>query len=297
MPWPDNKALRGFRSIAQSRWAHATNQWWADEYEKHTNYDSIPRRVTEDDDEGIEEYDAFGNKIDEAEGDYYKDFGNDEDLTDYSHNISDVDVDDDDVDVELDKHLKDQRTAYRIGERIADSLDSKDFEDMMDWYEKNAGDQDITKNLIKGMVKKYKSTMSELETLHENALLRKIVRGGSIDMDLAEEFWDKSVKEQEKSHKIEGSRGRTYWNGVIEKFNKKIRNLDVLEAKRIMEKRNDTKASIEVFLDNIAKGEYAEAQGNVPNMVQNQLATMINSKKDAYLKELGKSVKERAKEV
>lgn len=296
MPWPDEKALRGFRSVAQSRWAHATNQWWADEYEKHTNYDGLPKRVTEDDDEGIEEYDLFGNKVDEAKGDYYKDFGtDDDDLTDYSYNIGDVDDDGDDA--ELDNRLKDERTAYRIGERIADSLDSKDFEDMMDWFEKNADDPDITKNLIKGLVRKYTSTMSELEALHENALLRKVVRDGSIDMDLAKEFWDKSVKEQEKSKKVENTRGRTYWKGVIEKFNNKIKNLDVLEAKRIMEKRRDTKASIEVFLDNIAKGEYAAAQSNIPNMVQNQLATMINSKKDAYLKELGKSVKERAKEV
>lgn len=290
MPWPDEKALRGFRSIAQANWAKGTKQWFYPEYHKNTDYSTIPYRVQEDDDEGIEEYDVMGNKVEvlnDAEGDYYQDFENDPEGAD-----DDFEVPDPDEQLNKNKTV----TAYEIGEKIANNMESDDFYELMDWFDENKNDPEVTKSLVKGLLYSYKrkADQSNTVTLHENALIRKFVRNGTIDSELAEEFWNKSVKEQKRN---KGTSSKEYWKGVVERFKKKVNHLDVLEAKRIMERKNNLKASIEGFLDNIATGSYAEAQQSIPNIVQNQLATMINSKKEAYLKELGKSVKERAKEV
>jgi len=288
MPWPDKKALRGFRSIAQANWAKGTNQWFYPEYHQNTDYSQLAYRVQEDDDEGIEEYDAMGNKVEvlnDAEGDYYKSFDNEPEAAD----------DDFDVPALDDKKDKNKTaTAYQIGEKIASNMNSDDFYELMDWFDSNKKDPEVTKSLVKGLLYSYKKNLGNTVTLHENALVRKFVRDGTLDSKLAEEFWEKSVKEQKKE---KGSSSKMNWKGVIEKFKNKVNNLDVLEAKRIMERKNNLKASVEGFLDHLATGAYAEAQNIIPEMVRNQLGTMINSKKEAYLKELGKSVKERAKGV
>ena len=365
MDFPDDKALRGFRSKAQSRWAHATDQWWADEYEKHTNYGGIPDRVNEDVNEGIE---TWGDPINEV----HPVVGVFDDATERLNNAQTpeefVDAskrifraakiwDNDDklkgekivtkfvgqyttmVDVlekwrderfkeipkkvwrkweefidrhgnpeddvwgpwkdQMDKEQLDREEVfYNWGNKLGDSIADESVADfinfeVMDNKEMHAP---FLKGLFHGVMDRIGSDETAALPVNENALVRKASRTTGFDKELIQEFWEESIKEQKQTHSGNERKGKQFWNAVVEKFKTKIRHLDILEAKRVMTDRKALRKSIDSFIDKMATGEYAEAQGIIPEMVRNQLGTMINRKKEAFLKDMGKQVKERAKE-
>ena len=373
MDFPDKKALKGFRSKAQSRWARANDAWWADEYEKHTNYSSIPDRASkkkireEDDDMQLNEAHPVLSVIDDAfqtimNAETPKEFilgskkafrankiwNSDPKLQDKKMASSIVGpytvmlaalrkwqterkseipnrvwkkwelfIDrqgDPDKDVwepsarrrKEDKQKVDQE-AMKWGLKAAQNIIS---DDVIDYLNSNIKGHDykhpaFLKGLFKGVSEKGEDIEDEknaamansvTQTIGENALIRKAVRNTGFDREVMEEFWNQSVLEQSKTLKSNNKKDKHYWQSVIEGFKGKIRHLDILEAKRIMSSRKAARESIDKFIDKVATGDFAEAQSVIPEMVKNQLNTIINRKKDAYLKDLAKQVKERAKE-
>ena len=364
MPFPDDKALRGFRSKAQSRWAHATDQWWADEYAKNTNYDSIPDRVDEDVTEGIdgwadpyhEDHPVVGifEKAFEAlkNAKTVKDFekasvdifnvarfwDQDENLQNkkmaelmvgpYTTILSLLEKWKEAANDKIDPDIKERweefverhgdpetdvwepmakasqrqtdasnEQAYSMGEKAGAEVS----EEVADWINFELGTNKhihtaFIKGLVRGSLNNIQSDDTAAIPVNENALIRKAARQTGFDKEVMEKFWEDSVKE-ETAHHNEDRKGRVFWSKVVEKFKSKIRHIDVLEAKRIMTDRKELRKSIDKFVNTIAQGDYVSAQSVVPEMIKKQLGTMINRKKEAYLKELGKQVKERAKEA
>lgn len=359
--FPDEKALRGFRSKAQSRWAHATDQWWADEYEKNTDYAGIPDRVTEDEEQGIGEWGMpltenhpfitlwdraieelkaakTVNDFEKASVDIFnaaKVWNQDDNLKDrkivkhfvgqYTTMVDvlkkwkeaagekiDPDIKElwdiffekhgnpkDDVwdpmsqGIEKAKKMRDD-AAYEVGQKVAAQID----DDTADWISFELDDKEKKVAFIKGLIQgvNYNTSVDDTAAIAENALIRKASRQKGISRELAEDFWDSSVKEETVNNKNE-RKGKEFWSKVVERFKSKIRKLDVLEAKGVMDERQKLRQSIDNFINHLATREYDQAQGTVPEMIKNQLATMINRKKEAFLKDMGKQVKERAKEV
>lgn len=365
MDFPDQKSLRGFRSKAQSRWAFATDQWWADEYEKNTNYSVIPDRVNEDIQENIGDWgmtltdeghiflkywnDAIKRlqdastikEFEEASRRIFKSakiWENDKNLKDkkivsfllgqytellrilekwkkeaadkISPKLKDkweVFLDrhgnpEDDVWEPWNKQIKSNKEmndpeAYKMGLECSKELSNK----IVDWINFNLNNKSqysFIKGIIKGSKENINITNDDTAALvvNENALVRKASRQIGVDFNILENLWEECVKEQTKIN-TEGIKSKQFWGKVVERFKTKIRNIDVMEAKRIMDQRKQLRKSIDEFVTNIARGEYDAAQSSVPKMLSKQLGTMINRKKEDYLKNLGSSIKDRAKEA
>lgn len=364
MVFPDKKSQLGFRSKAQSRWAFATDQWWADEYERNTSYAGIPDRVNEDTDEGISDWGmpitenhpvislwdeaikelTSAKTLEEFESASHRVFkvgriwNQDDNLKDKKivknflgqytlmiqsleewnkkagdkikpeikdmwdkfierHGTPKDDVWDPMTKATNNSKAKIDTEAYNMGYKAGSEVSSE----VADWINfelsSNTGyHYSFLKGIVKGTVNNVESGDTANMVVNENALIRKAVTQTGLDKKTIEKFWEDSVKEEKSIHNEE-VKNKKFWASVVERFKSKIRNTDILEAKRVMDNRKALRTSIDTFVTHLAKGDFDAAQGSVPEMIKNQLGTMINRKKEAYLRSLGDQVKERAKKV
>lgn len=132
--------------------------------------------------------------------------------------------------------------------------------------------------------------------LNEGRYFNRIAEKTGITRDILEDIWNECVSFYERKGQKSKSR-KGFWKDVRNLFETKIKEIDIMEAKRIMKERNGLRKNIEGLLDNLARDDYTTAQKNLRKSVGNCFKTMINSRAEAYLKEKGSEVKERAKEV
>lgn len=424
MTWPDKRALQGFRSLAQAKWAQATDQWWAPEYHKHTNYKKIPRYVKKEEEDLLEWLEKNDISLDESlfgfgknknkkkpelpsdHDDLFqklnnlsykflqsKDIDKVEDLADQifvldqkfrqeypgvklsKKRISDAHAIERRVnkwreegmspdyeqkwdeffeyhgsvlndektidDLEMKKEKEKTRMLKGVGAIIRDLIASKvssgelpritmEVIDNLSSESRSAlaskattGDAiDIRDALLAGMVgEEDKGGLSSQEatqtihdagdkltrirkkiqghyggeTLQESASLnRRIARKYGLDEELVENIWDDSVAECSATME-ESKSSKLFWKKVVETFKNKINNIDILEAKRVMNAKRLLRMSVENFIDNLASGKYEDAQNEFPRVVREKLNTMINSRKETYMKNVGEDIKEKSK--
>jgi Mg/Co/Ni transporter MgtE len=143
-----------------------------------------------------------------------------------------------------------------------------------------------------------------MSILNENALVDKVAKDYNIkDKKLVQDLWQKAIIKQTNEGTITSKSNRIFWKGdraknkgVVNYFKELTNNLNVEEAKLIMDNRNQFQQSVNGFIDALASDDYTKAQTEFPNVVRSKLMNMINNRKEVYLKQLQKQANDIAKE-
>lgn len=125
--------------------------------------------------------------------------------------------------------------------------------------------------LLFSLSKKYKIPMEQLESMWKDATAR---------------YEDELRKKGEKIDKSKQS----FWNGVIKELKKMMDNLNLEEAKRIMNTKEKFKESLSKWLDCIQTDNYVEANKIFPDVIKFKTQLIINKKKNTFLKKLAKQI-------
>lgn len=125
-----------------------------------------------------------------------------------------------------------------------------------------------------------------------NELLMKYHKHYKIPISELEKLWNKAQdlynSDLEKENKKIDTGSQTYWTGVIKKFKELFSELELEEAKKIMETKETYKQKLTHWLNNIQTGNYAEAEKIFPSVIRSKVELIINNRKNIYLKQLAK---------
>ena len=143
-----------------------------------------------------------------------------------------------------------------------------------------------------------------MKKLIENAIIDRVAKKYNIrDKKLVQDLWDRAIHKQESNGTITERSSKVFWNGdgnknkgVLNYFKEMTDNLNVEEAKIIMDNRNEFNKSVNSFIDSLVTDDYARAKENFPNVVRSKLMNMINNRKEVYLKQLQDQANQAAKE-
>ena len=122
-----------------------------------------------------------------------------------------------------------------------------------------------------------------------NPLVNRLSAEKGINKDYLESIWEESKNEVVSNAKTPDQKNESkkeFWREVKKVFLEKIDELDIKEARLIMDNRDKYRDSARKFLDAIQNDNYASAQEHFPNVVDSKLKTIINSLKDGYLRNL-----------
>jgi hypothetical protein len=126
---------------------------------------------------------------------------------------------------------------------------------------------------------------SMMESLNESSstlLTTMSIKTGLPKAQLAQ-FWDLA---QKKNSTKSQSKDTAFWANVMKDFQSLIDNVDIEEARNVMETREKYKEAANSFLNNLADDNYTEAQTAFKSMVDNRLNDNINAKAEKYCKEV-----------
>jgi hypothetical protein len=144
------------------------------------------------------------------------------------------------------------------------------------------------------------NNITEIEQLEEsNSYIRKIAARSGVSKEKLSKLWDECINEQEKSGKTLEERTKSkvpFWKAVRNKFDNKILELDMREAKYTMDGRQKLRQEIETFLDSMANDDYSSAKNTMPKMLSSKINLMIDARRETFLKDLGDKTKNKAKE-
>lgn len=129
-----------------------------------------------------------------------------------------------------------------------------------------------------------------------NAYITKTSRNCDIGVNSLEKIWKECVESQEKS-KTHPRSTRSFWLEVRSNFDRKINEIFLQEAKKKMTERQKMNASIESFLEHVAKDKYVEAKAIVKEMVGSCVNSMISERKVQYQKNLAEEIAKKVREA
>jgi hypothetical protein len=127
-----------------------------------------------------------------------------------------------------------------------------------------------------------------------NLYIAKTSRTSDIGVNTLEKMWNECVEEQSKGEYARSS--RKFWLEVKSKFDRKVNNIFLQEAKKKMTERQKLSVAIEGFLENVAKDKYVEAKANVKEMVNSCVNSMISDRKVQYQKALAEEIAKKVRE-
>lgn len=130
----------------------------------------------------------------------------------------------------------------------------------------------------------------------KESFIQKVEKKTGIPRKTLEHIWNESVKQEKMENKNPKSSKR-FWKGVSTRFHNRLDEIEIQEARTVMSERDNLKRGIEQFMNSIAKEDYVGAKENMPSMVDSAWKSLINSKKDYYLRELAKKTQRKAKEA
>lgn len=122
-----------------------------------------------------------------------------------------------------------------------------------------------------------------------NPLINRISAEKGISKDYLKSLWEEAENEiisnaKTATEKNKGS--KQFWKNVKTKFLEKIDDLDIKEARLIMDSREKYKEASRNFLNAIQGDDYVAAKEVFPDVIENKLNTVINNLKDGYLKNM-----------
>ena len=141
--------------------------------------------------------------------------------------------------------------------------------------------------------------------INENKIVDKIAKEYNIkNKQLVQSLWDEAISKQTNEGTVKQKSSRVFWNGdgnknkgVIKYFKELTSNLNVEEARIIMDNRNEFKTNVNGFIDALTNDDYATAQKHFPNVVRSKLMNMINNRKEVYLKQFQQQANKAAKDI
>lgn len=125
--------------------------------------------------------------------------------------------------------------------------------------------------LLFSLSKKYKIPIEQLESMWKSATAR---------------YEDELKKKGEKIDKSKQS----FWNGVIKELKKMMDNINLEEAKTIMNVKEKFKESLSRWLDYIQTDNYIEANKIFPDVIKYKTQLILNKRKNVFLKKLAKQI-------
>lgn len=125
--------------------------------------------------------------------------------------------------------------------------------------------------LLFSLSKKYKIPLQQLESMWKDAMAR---------------YEDELKKKGEKIDKSKQS----FWNGVIKELKKLIDNLNLGEAKLIMNTKEKFRESLSKWLDCVQTDNYVEANKIFPDVIKYKTQLILNKKKNTFLKKLANQI-------
>jgi hypothetical protein len=132
-----------------------------------------------------------------------------------------------------------------------------------------------------------------------NELVSRLAVKKNLDVDYLQRLWDDSAQEQTIQAKNKDEKDRSskkYWQAVKSRFLKKVDELNVMEAKLIMDAREKYQSMSGQFLDAINNNDYVKAKEIFPQVVQAKTEILINNQRRAFLKNYAEQVKEAHKD-
>jgi hypothetical protein len=126
-----------------------------------------------------------------------------------------------------------------------------------------------------------------------NELIMSLAHKHKISVAVLEQLWTEAISKQEESAKTSDEKDKgnpVFWKGVRTNFKKLIDNLEIQEAKAIMDSRERYTQSTSKWLDNLQNGDYSAAEKEFPEIIKAKLDVMINNGKEKYLKQLSDKV-------
>jgi hypothetical protein len=124
-----------------------------------------------------------------------------------------------------------------------------------------------------------------LEQLNESStvLLKTMAIKTGLPMGQLEKFWELAVKKNNLTNELRDS---LFWTNVMKDFQKLINEVDIEEAKNIMETREQYKSEANNFLNAIASDDYINAQDAFKKMVASRLESNISDRAERYCQEV-----------
>ncbi len=126
-----------------------------------------------------------------------------------------------------------------------------------------------------------------------NELIMSLAHKHKISPAVLEQLWTEAISKQEEGAKTSEEKDKgnpVFWKGVRTNFKKLIDNLEIQEAKAIMDSRERYTQSTSKWLDNLQNGDYSAAEKVFPEIIKAKLDVMINNGKEKYLKQLSDKV-------
>jgi hypothetical protein len=126
-----------------------------------------------------------------------------------------------------------------------------------------------------------------------NELIMSLAHKHKISVTVLEELWTQAVSKQEENAKTKEEKDKSspkFWKGVRSNFKTLIDNLEIQEAKAIMDSRERYTQSTSQWLDQLQSGDYAAAEKTFPEIMKSKLDIMINNGKEKYLKQMSDKV-------
>ena len=132
--------------------------------------------------------------------------------------------------------------------------------------------------------------------MNESSYIGKVEKRTGIPKKKLESLWEECVK-QETNSATHPKSSKKFWEKVTKRFETRLDEITIQEAKTIMSERDALKSRIEGFLNSMAQEDYVGAKENLPKMLDSSWSILINSRKDSYLKELGRKVQNKSREA
>jgi hypothetical protein len=126
-----------------------------------------------------------------------------------------------------------------------------------------------------------------------NELIMSLAHKHKISVTVLEELWTQAISKQEENAKSRDEKDKSspkFWKGVRSNFKTLIDNLELQEARAIMDSRERYTQSTSQWLDHLQNGDYSAAEKVFPEIMKSKLDIMINNGKEKYLKQMSDKV-------
>jgi len=127
-----------------------------------------------------------------------------------------------------------------------------------------------------------------------NLYLAKTSRNSDIGVNSLEKMWNECIESQSKGTHPRSS--RKFWVEVRTKFDRKVNEIFLQEAKKKMTERQKMNMAIESFLEHIAKDKYVEAKVQMKEMAASCINSMVSDRKVQYQKTLAEEIAKKVRD-
>lgn len=128
-----------------------------------------------------------------------------------------------------------------------------------------------------------------------NMYLAKTSRNCDIGINSLEKMWNECIEAQTKGDHPRSS--RKFWVEVRTKFDRKVNEIFLQEAKKKMTERQKMNMAIESFLEHVAKDKYVEAKVQMKEMTASCINSMVSDRKVQYQKTLAEEIAKKVRDA